>query len=260
MPRAKPGFVRKLGVPVIWLLSMAAVDQPIPDNPLVDIPAGSFIFGNDAGLPNEAPSRIVELPAFRINMFEITNAEYADFAAETGRRQSFYGNHPELGLPDHPAVGVAFEEAEAFCSYHGLRLPTEEQWERAARGTQGWLHPWGNEAVAPELANRGAAVCCEADVADGYALTAPVGHFGKGASAEGVQDLIGNVWEWVDAWYNPYGTAAEALEKRYRILRGGAWNSDDAHLTATYRLAYRPDFAFAANGGFRCVQVTAPVQ
>jgi iron(II)-dependent oxidoreductase len=260
MPRAKPGFVRSVGIAVIWLLSMAAVDQPIPDNPLVDIPGGRFIFGNDAGLPNEAPARAVELLEFRINKFEITNAEYAGFTAETGRRPSFYWNHPELGLLDHPVVGVTFDDAAAFCAHYGLRLPTEEQWERAARGTQGWFHPWGNDAVTPERANRGADVCCEPSVADGYALTAPVGRFEKGANAEGVQDLIGNVWEWVDAWYNPYETPESALEKQYRVLRGGAWNSDDVHLTATYRMAYRPDFAFAANGGFRCVQVDAPAQ
>jgi len=258
MPRTTQGFVRRLALVAIWLMATAAADQPIAGNPLVDIAAGSFIFGNDSGPPNEAPARVVELPAFRINMFEITNAQFAAFTAETGHRPSFYWNHPQLGLPGYPVVGVAFADAEAFCSHYGLRLPSEEQWERAARSLQGWLHPWGNEPVTPERANRGAPACCTPDTADGYALTAPVGQFAKGASAEGVQDLIGNVWEWVDAWYNPYGTPAAAADRRYRVLRGGAWNSDDLHLTATYRLAYRPDFAFAANGGFRCVRSIAP--
>lgn len=244
-------------VVVASIAGAAAGDEPVAGNPLVEIPAGSFVFGNDSGPPNEAPQRVIDLPAFGINMFEITNAQFAAFVAETGHRPPFHGNHPQLGLPDHPVVGVAFADAEAFCSRYGLRLPTEEQWERAARGPEGWLHPWGNDAATPERANRGAPSCCTPDAADGYALTAPVGSFAQGASAEGVQDLIGNVWEWVDAWYNPYGTPAAAMDRSYRVLRGGAWNSDDQHLTATYRMAYRPDFAFAGNGGFRCVRSPA---
>jgi iron(II)-dependent oxidoreductase len=252
MPRAKPGFVRSLALVAIWLAAAAATDGPMPGNPLLDIPGGGFIFGNDNGPPNEAPARVVELAPFRVNKFEITNAQYSAFAAETAHRPSFYAGHPELGLADRPVVGIAFDDAQAFCRHYGLRLPTEEEWERAARGRQGWAHPWGDAAVGAGRANRGAQTCCGPDAADGYAMTAPVGHYPAGASAEGVHDLIGNVWEWVDAWYAPYGTPEAQLDRQYRILRGGAWNSDDAHLTATYRLAYRPDFAFAGNGGFRC--------
>ncbi len=227
--------------------------ERIPGNPLVPIPAGAFVFGADDGEPNERPARRVELAAFAITTFEITNAQYRAFAAAAGHRPAFYDSHPVLGRADHPVVGVTRHSAAAFCAFHGLALPTAQQWERAARGTEGWTHPWGDGPVTAERANRGAETCCQPSAADGYVMTAPVGSFPAGRSAEGVHDLIGNAWEWVDGWYNAYDAAPAAREETFAVLRGGAWNSDSNRLRATYRLAYRPDFRFASNGGFRCV-------
>jgi iron(II)-dependent oxidoreductase len=103
--------------------------------------------------------------------------------------------------------------------------------------------------------NRGADDCCGGDAADGYDMTAPVDSLAGGASREGILNLVGNVWEWSRDFYARYdGTPDADNDGKYKVLRGGAWNSDPSHLSTTYRLAYDPDFRFAANGGFRCVR------
>lgn len=238
--RLKPAL---LGL-VLAVAAAAAAEEPIPGNPLVAIPAGRFVFGEES--PTDAsPARRIDLPAFAINKHEITNAQFRAFVAATGHRPAFFAEHPELGADDRPVVGVSWADADAFCRHHGLRLPNERQFERAARGRDGAPHPWGDAPATAHRANRGAAACCGPDAADGYAMTAPVGRFPEGASAEGVFDLIGNVWEWTDDWYAP--------GQQFKVLRGGAWNSDDPRLRATHRLAYHPEYRFAGNGGFRCV-------
>lgn len=234
---------------------VAAADAPIPGNPLIEIPAGPFVFGNDSGEDNERPRRVIEGRAFAINRTEITNAQYQRFVDATAHRSAFYGGHPFLGLDDRPVVGVSFDDAAAFCAHFGLRLPTEREYERAARGTDGARFPWGGAAVDATRANHGSDACCDSDDSDGYAMTAPADSFPQGASKEGVLNLVGNVWEWTADFYAPYeGEAPADIAGKYRVLRGGAWNSDPSHLTATYRLAYDPNYRFAANGGVRCVR------
>jgi iron(II)-dependent oxidoreductase len=233
----------------------ATADEPIPGNPLIAIPAGPFVFGSDAGNANERPRGVVEGEAFAMNRTEVSNAEYRRFVAATGHRSAFYSGHPILGLDNHPVVGVSWEDAAAFCAYYGLRLPSEREYERAARGTEGSAFPWGDAPADSTRANRGAEVCCSGDDSDGYEMTAPVDAFPAGASEEGVLNLVGNVWEWTRDFYAPYKDASAPDDAgKYRVLRGGAWNSDPSHLTTTYRLAYDPEFRFAANGGFRCVR------
>ncbi|SEH70212.1 iron(II)-dependent oxidoreductase [Rhizobium tibeticum] len=229
----------------------------IAENPLIEIPAGTFIFGRDDGPENERPRRELEGQAFAINRTEITNQQYGLFVKETGHRAAFYANHPILGLDDRPVVGVSWEDADAFCRHYGLVLPSEQQYERAARGTKGSAFPWGEVPPGNARANSGADACCSGDARDGYPMTAPAASFADGASKEGVLNLVGNVWEWTRDGYAPYegGTAARSAGL-YRVLRGGSWNSDPNHLTTTYRLAYDPEFRFSANGGFRCVRST----
>ncbi|TCU17870.1 iron(II)-dependent oxidoreductase [Rhizobium azibense] len=234
----------------------AAADVgPIIGNPLIEIPAGAFVFGRDDGPENERPRRALEGRAFAINRTEITNRQYWRFIHASGHRPAFYANHPILGLDDRPVVGVNWEDANAFCRHYGLALPSEQQYERAARGPEGGAFPWGAERPGSMRANSGADACCTADARDGYVMTAPAEAFAAGASKEGVLNLIGNVWEWTNDYYAPYegGTVARS-SGLYRVLRGGSWNSDPNHLTTTYRLAYDPDFRFSANGGFRCVR------
>jgi len=243
------------------IAATAAGSDPIPGNPLIAIPAGTFVFGSDSSNDNERPRRAMEGQAFAINRTEITNAQYRRFVDATGHRSAFYGGHPVLGLDDRPVVGVSFDDAAAFCAYYSLKLPSEQEYERAARGTDGTAFPWGNAPIDATRANHGAELCCSGDDSDGYAMTAPADSFPAGASREGVLNLVGNVWEWTRDFYAPYqGEAPPDIAGKYRVLRGGAWNSDPSHLSTTYRLAYDPEFRFAANGGFRCVRSLAPAQ
>jgi iron(II)-dependent oxidoreductase len=233
----------------------AAADEPIPENPLIVIPAGPFVFGSDSGNANGRPRRKIAGAGFAMNRTEISNTQYQHFVDATGHRSAFYGGHPILGLGNHPVVGVSYDDAAAFCAHYGLELPSEQEYERAARGTSGTLFPWGDAPVDALRANHGSATCCAGDADDGYDMTAPVDSFPAGASPEGIMNLVGNVWEWTRDFYAPYAGEPPADQAgKYRVLRGGAWNSDPSHLTSTYRLAYNPDFRFAANGGFRCVR------
>ena len=235
------------------LTGQAASAEPIAGGTLIDIPEGLFVFGSDSGETNESPARSIDLPPFKIMKYEVTNRQYRAYVDATGRQRSFYSSHPELGRDDYPVVGVSWGDADAFCRHYGLKLPTEQQWERAARGTDGRRFAWGAEKATPDRVNRGDAVCCAPDPADGYPATAPVGSYPAGETPEGVADMIGNVWEWVDGWFNPYDIGPAARRTEFRVARGGAWNSDDWRLRTTYRLAYEGDFRFAANAGFRCV-------
>ena len=245
------GRLRLVGL-VLLLVPGAAAAGLLDDNPLIEIAGGPFVFGSDDGEENEGPARTLDIPAFRIMKFEITNRQYRAYSAATGRRPAFYDTHPTLGLDDHAVVGVSWHDADAFCRHHGLRLPSEVEWERAARGSDGRRFAWGDAPAATQRVNRGAAQCCDPDAADGYGATAPVGSFPDGNTPEGVADLTGNVWEWVDGWYTPYDAGPAAQSRQFRVLRGGGWNSDDWKLRTTYRLAYNGDFRFSANGGFRC--------
>ena len=233
----------------------AADASPIVDNPLIEIPAGKFVFGNDDGLENERPRRAMRGRPFAINRTEVTNRQYGRFVQATGHRPAFYANHPLLGLDDRPVVGVSWGDADAFCRHYGLVLPSEQQYERAARGTKGAAFPWGDAPPDETRTNSGADACCSGDARDGYPMTAPAESFVRGASGEGVLNLVGNVWEWTRDPYAPYesGNTVESAVA-FRVLRGGSWNSDPSHLTTTYRLAYDPEFRFSANGGVRCVR------
>ena len=235
--------------------SAAAQDDPIAGNPLIPIDAGPFMFGSDAGNENERPQRLVDLPGFAMNQAEVTNRQYRRFAAETGHRIPFYSTHPVLGQDDHPAVGLSWSDAYDFCAHYGLSLPSEQEFERAARGRDGARFPWGDAPADSTRVSGGGEVCCIEDERDGHAMTSPTGSFPAGNSPEGIADLIGNVWEWTRDYFTPYeGEAPAEIAQKFRVLRGGAWNSDPAKLSATYRLAFDPDFRFAANGGFRCVR------
>jgi iron(II)-dependent oxidoreductase len=232
-----------------------AEDSPVPGNPMIEIAAGEFVFGTGDGPQNERPRQLVRGQAFAMNRTEITNRQYQLFVEATGHRSAFYGNHPRLGLDERPVVGVSWGDADAFCRHYGLALPSEQQYERAARGISGDPFPWGSAPPNVMTVNSGSDTCCAGDDRDGYAMTSPADSFAEGASSEGVLNLVGNVWEWTRDFYAPYrGEADTKVAGKFKVLRGGSWNSDRVHLTTTYRLAYDPDFRFAANGGFRCVR------
>ena len=169
--------------------------------------------------------------AFQIGRYPVTVEEYGRFVEDDGyenqrwwkegglgEQQQPGGWEDQLLHPSRPVVRVNWYEAAAYCAWAGGRLPSEAEWERAARGAEGRKYPWGNEAPDPDRAN--------------YDKTkvgrpTPVGLSPRGATPEGVQDMAGNVWEWVADWdrerYDRKSTGKKE-EQQYRVVRGGSWN------------------------------------
>ena len=145
---------------------------------------------------------------------------------------------------DHPVVQVSWFDAEAYCAWAGGSLPTEAQWEKAARGTDGRTYPWGSVFDGTWL-NYCDASCEGGDTAfdDGYRFTAPVGSYPAGASPYGALDMAGNVWEWTADWYDdgyyavsPASNPTGPDSGQYRVLRGGSWNHDRSGMRTAFRL------------------------
>ncbi|MGZ6391399.1 MAG: SUMF1/EgtB/PvdO family nonheme iron enzyme, partial [Ktedonobacterales bacterium] len=227
--------------------------------PLCDIPAGSCLIGtdpkrdpvasNETWAEREKPQHTVWLTAYQIARYPVTVAEYACFV-RTGQRQPNDWQQ-QLGKLDHPVVNVSWYDAVAYASWltertgHPWRLPTEIEWEKAARGADGRVYPWG-DAWDPSRAN----------TREGERRgTTPIDAYVSGASPFGVQDLSGNVWEWTSSLYEPYPyTAGNGRDlptpTALCVLRGGSWGSSSVGARAAFRLDRRPD---VLNGdlGFR---------
>ena len=223
-------------------------------NPFIFIKGGEFVFGNNKGEENEKPQTLVNIENFYINMYEISNEIFNDYVSLSGNRNSYFYEHFHLGKDTYPVVGLSWKDASDFCKFYSANLPTETQYERVSRGFNGNLYSWGNDEPNPKLVNMGSKECCNPDIKDGYEATSPVGSFPLGKNEEGVMDLTGNVWEWMDGWYYSYKNNNDQ-EKLFRVLRGGSWKNNAWKLRSTYRMAYNGDFRFAANGGFRCVKI-----
>jgi formylglycine-generating enzyme required for sulfatase activity len=245
--------------------------SPIDGMVQVYVPAGSFQMGSDAGDSDEEPVHPVTLDAFWIDRTEVTNAMYA-LCVEAGKcpppsssksysRDSYYGN---AQFDNYPVIYVTWDNAKTYCEWAGRRLPTEAEWEKAARETDGRTYPWGNEQPAGNLLNFADSNTnfdwSDKTVDDGYADTSPAGNYPDGASPYGALDMAGNVWEWVNDWYdgayygnslseNPQGPASG----QYRVLRGGSWSDDDGGVRAAFRLRGEPG-SFYDSIGFRCAR------
>ncbi len=207
------------------------------DQSMVTVPAGTFRMGSDAGGANERPQRLVYLDAYQIDRYEVTNIQYAQFIAATRTTVPRYwsgGRYP-YGQADLPVVGVSWEAAAAYCAWVGERLPTEAEWEKACRGTDGRVYPWGDRWEAGR-ANVGLpfgearpGVWDEAwTFLKGiprpfpFPSLRPVGTFPSGASPFGVLDMEGNAAEWVADWYN--WSDYTALPDRNPQGTGPAWD------------------------------------
>lgn len=192
-------------------------------NAMVLVPAGEFIMGTDSRLPDEGPQHKVYLDSFYIDIFEVTNLQYKKFNNETKRRspQHFRNRTYPQGKADHPVTYVSWEDANAYCQWAGKRLPTDQEWEKAARGTNGQIFPWGNEFDVTR-----ANTPLRWQQIGAFGDTTPVGSFKEGVSPYGVYDMSGNVWEWTASWYKAYPgnkVASESYGERYKTLKGGSW-------------------------------------
>lgn len=226
----------------------------------VKIPAGRFVMGSRDGnkfaYDDERPQHTVEIPySFRIARFPVANAEFVEFVKAT----RFKSNVVKADLPDHPVVNVAWHDAQAYCrwltdklrieqilnSNEIARLPTEAEWEKAARGEYGREWPWGDEWDAAKCNN----------LENGVATTTPVGKYSpQGDSPYGVADMVGNVPEWCQSKYNPYPYKAddgrEDLKgEEGRVLRGGSWFMARRFCRSASRAGFLPTFFSSA--GFR---------
>ena len=230
--------------------------------PMARVPAGEFIRGNEAGFPDEQPVRTIYLDEYYIDQYEVTNRLYnqcvqAGFCAPPGRaRLVNFGNYyAESAFRNFPVIWVTWEDAANYCEFAGKRLPTEAEWEKAARGEQGDFYPWGSAEPAFQ-ANYD---FVEQDVA-------PVGQYSADRSPYGAYDMAGNAREWVADWYqwdyyanapgdNPPGPESGVT----KVLRGGSWNDAPVALRASIRKNFLTD-AFDANLGFRCASSTFPAR
>ncbi|MES1982053.1 MAG: SUMF1/EgtB/PvdO family nonheme iron enzyme [Pseudomonadota bacterium] len=192
-------------------------------NPMVLIPAGKFTRGSDHRLPDEGPQYVADVPAFLIDKYEVTNLQYKQFIDATNRKSpSHFRNrtYPE-GKVDHPVTYVSWHDAQAYCEWAGKRLPTDIEWEKAARGTDTRDYPWGDDFDVNKLNSpvRWKALNVEGD-------TTPAGAFEGGKSPYGLYDMSGNVWEWTASWYTQYpGNTwpSENYGEQYKVLKGGSW-------------------------------------
>lgn len=254
---AEPQYVDQ--EPATSVSDSSSPEEPLPEE-LVAIPAGPFVRGTNKGGFDERPERTIYLDEFLIDRYEVTNAQYAAFVKATGHRKSgppsrYAKNTMRMRGVNQPAVYVSWEDAKAYCEWRGRRLPTEAEWEKAMRGTDGRLWPWGNVEV-PNGANW-------ARVDDGFEVAAPVGRVRSDVSPYGVMDGAGNVMEWVDDWYlesayteSPDRNPVSPEYGTYKVLRGAAYTSSGSDLRITARSKMMLDFRDETIG-FRCAQSSA---
>lgn len=208
---------------------------------MVLVPAGEFSFGNANKSPDEKPLRKVHLDAFYIDKHEVTNAQFkAVFPAHT------FGEHRDR----HPVTGVTWKQAADYATAVGKRLPTEMEWEKAARGPTGKEFPWG-AVFDQSLANTSTGINSDTKI---------VGKIKKGVSEYGCYDMAGNVYEWVNDWYNPYPGNEEVridYGTVFKVLRGGSFKSDPFEARGARRHYDKPDAA-REDYGFRCAKDIEP--
>lgn len=217
--------------PRVTLIS--PLDEPLrPDvNVMVTVERGPFMMSG--ARPGDPAGREVTLASFQIDQYEVTNDQYRIFVVETGHPAP-WGSFPEQ-LRDHPVTNVSWYDAVAYCEWAGKRLPTEAEWEKAARGAEGQVYPWGNVWESDHANTREA----------GIGGTQAVGSYPAGASPYGALDMAGNVWEWVDDWSGP--------DQTNKVFRGGAWNAINTWARTFVRNSARPNRA-TDSIGFRCAR------
>ncbi|MGB9596319.1 MAG: SUMF1/EgtB/PvdO family nonheme iron enzyme [Candidatus Poribacteria bacterium] len=236
----------------------------VASNEMIRIPEGEFVMGSPDGIGNddEHPQHKVYLDEFYIGKYEVTNEQYAEFLTQLGKITDDKGNilinliiasirkegqtyRAKKGWEDHPVIGVSWYGAKAYAEFNGGRLPTEAEWEKSARGTDGRIWPWGN------VWNK--------DFCNSWELephqTRSVGSFPKGTSFYGLQDMAGNVFEWVADWYQPdyYKNSPSKNPKGpesggFKVMRGGGWPELSDEVRSAFRFGGPPESTDSRTG------------
>jgi len=221
--------------------------NPIDGAEMILVGAGWFWMGSETGAEDESPRRRVYVDDFYIYRSEVTNAQFERFVRASGVKREVWRARATAARRQHPAVEVTGWMAAAYARWAGGRLPSEAEWEKAARGTDGRTYPWGNRWDRRR---------CNSDES-GLRETAPVGSYPRGVSPYGVEDMAGNVWEWTSSDFLPYpGNKGQndSFGRRYKVLRGGSWLYDPWQCRTTVR---RGDSPSSDDGkpsyGVRCV-------
>ena len=264
-------------------------DSSAPEN-MILINAGGFVRGMDKvpakkslqksnklpvskeAFEDESPARMIYLSSYYIDQYEVSNTEYKKFMRATDHAAPAYWDHRQLNIPNHPVTGVNWYDANAYCRWNKKRLPTEAEWEKAARGPAGSLYPWGNtidlEKANFSKGNTGKKL-----------VTTPIDSYPEGKSYYGAYNMAGNVFEWVQDWYDPnyyknltnvrnvkgpelgmeLGVSGKYDEKiKYgskKVIRGGSWFAPAQSITTTHRFWNDPmNNSYGVGLGMRCAR------
>jgi formylglycine-generating enzyme len=223
-------------------------DGPIPEDVL--IPAGDFLMGVIRGKDN--PVHTIYLDAYRIDALEVTNRDYRTFLEATQHAAPAFWNDPKYNSDQQPVVGVTYQDAQNFCQWRGKRLPTEAEWERAARGSNSQLFPWGDRFDSERTNTRESK----------HRRPLGVGTHPDGVSPDGIYNMSGNVWEWCHDWFgddyyrksatrNPTGPDSG----KKRVIRGGGWTAPGTDMAL--RRGEKPGKTYPSLG-FRCAKTAEP--
>jgi serine/threonine-protein kinase len=225
--------------------AQAAKGKRASTEDMVYMEGGSFLMGNDA-VRTEAPQTEVTVTPYYIDKWAVTNGQYRSYVEATGATAPKFWRQTKFNGSEQPVVGITWEQASAFAEWAGKKLPTEAQWEFAARGKANRKYPWGAEEPASTQCNFG----------DYMGMPSNITMHEEGATPEGVCDMAGNVNEWTCDEYLPYSTAGKASKKKHgsprRAARGGAWDSPPEDLRCSARKGIFPE-STETTVGFRCV-------
>ncbi len=218
---------------------------------MVQVPAGEFLMGHDNGQYDEKPQRTIYISLFCIDRLEVTNLQYRACVDAGVCREGPSSDDQRAGGGDRPAVGVNWFDADDYCRWRDARLPSEAEWEKAARGPDGRLFPWGREA-------KGGVANCGQGCEDFYSMASPVGCFPDGASPYGVLDMSGNAAEWVADYYREgYTKTSPARDPQgpddglMRVIKGGCFR-DHVQVVRLPNRYYKRPYEFDGTVGFRC--------
>jgi formylglycine-generating enzyme required for sulfatase activity len=241
---------------------IARQDTSEKQESMLPVPEGKFTMGRDNGFPDEQPAHDVFTKGFQIDRTEVTVAQYKRFLRAKGLKSPSAPVSPSMPggyfvdkqYDNFPMVDVSWQSADAYCHWAGKRLPSEAEWEKAARGSDQRLYPWGN--IWDENKTNSRESPYSSIAGKRLHFTGEVGSHAENASPYGVLDMAGNVWEWVADWYTAYPenhSPNDAYGQKYRVIRGGSWVSNSLSLSTVARDYSDPAFGYDSIG-FRCVK------